>query len=133
MGVDRALVTVELITAYLVDQLVAGEHPARGPRQRGEDPPFGGGELDGLAPHHHPAALLVDDQLASPVAGWHRTVGNNPAPAQDRLDPQDQLPGAKRFGDVVVSPELETGDALVLLALGREHHDGDVRRSPQLP
>ena len=43
--------------------------------------------------------------------------------AQHRLDPQHHLPRAERLGHVVVRPELETDDAVDLLALGGQHDE----------
>ena len=47
-------------------------------------------------------------------------------PAQDRLDPQDQLPGGEGLDHVVVGAELQADDAVHLLGLGGEHEDRDV-------
>ena len=43
--------------------------------------------------------------------------------AQHRLDPQNHLARAERLRDVVVGAELETDDAVELLALGGEHDE----------
>src|SRR2546425_808862 len=67
--VDGALISLELVAPYAVDQLVAGVDAARGTGQGHEDPPLGRRQLDGGAPHPDHPLVLVDDQLAVPERG----------------------------------------------------------------
>ena len=52
-------------------------------------------------------------------------VDRDPAP-QDRADARHQLAQAERLRDVVVGPELEAGDAIVLARARRQHDDGHL-------
>ncbi|MBA7688611.1 hypothetical protein ES703_97096 [subsurface metagenome] len=47
-------------------------------------------------------------------------------PAQNRPHPRHQNPRAERLGDVIVSAKLQACHNIRLLALGRQHHDGDI-------
>ena len=48
--------------------------------------------------------------------------------AQDRLHAEEELADAEWLDDVVVGAELESDDAIDLLALRRQHHDADAAR-----
>src|SRR5437773_1021032 len=50
MGVDRALVALELVAPHSIDQLVAGVDASRRAGEGNQNPPLGGGQLDGLTP-----------------------------------------------------------------------------------
>ena len=50
------------------------------------------------------------------------------APAQNGLNPQEQLAHAERLHHVVVRAELETDHAIDLFALRRQHHHRDCPR-----
>ena len=54
-------------------------------------------------------------------------------PPQQRRDASGQLSRAERFRDVVVSAELEAGDALGFLAARGDHDDRDARLSRDPP
>src|SRR5579863_2265521 len=60
--VDGAFVAVELVPSDAVDQLGPGVHASWIARKRGDEPPLGGGECDGLALNRDLAALVVNDE-----------------------------------------------------------------------
>src|SRR3974390_3230589 len=105
--IDGALVALELVAAYLVDELVARVDAAGNPGQREQHTPLGRRELDGLAPHDREVPVLVDHELTGTERLWSaagRVAG--PAP-QDRLDAQHDLARAERLRHVVVGAEFE--------------------------
>ncbi len=67
------------------------------------------------------------------MISWTRTV---PVPSrslrvrasQDRLHAGEEHPGAEGLGHVIVGAELQARHDVGLLALGREHDDGDALR-----
>jgi anti-sigma regulatory factor (Ser/Thr protein kinase) len=81
VGVDGALVALELVPAYPVDQLSTRVHPAGNRGQRHQDPPLGRGQLHVRAAHPYLAARLVDDQDPAAVAGGVRCGQRPAAPA----------------------------------------------------
>ena len=58
-------------------------------------------------------------RMTSP--GADRAIG----PAQDGLDPRDELARRERLGEVVVGAELEAEQLVELVVAGGEHHDRD--------
>lgn len=59
------------------------------------------------------------------AAGQHRRLIGLAA-AQHGPHTAQQLVGVEGLGQIVVGPGVEAGDAVVLLALGRQHHDGGL-------
>jgi hypothetical protein len=56
-----------------------------------------------------------------------------PVPAQDALDPRQQLARLERLGHVVVGPDLEADDPVQRLCRARDHDDGDVELLADVP
>ena len=90
----------------------------------------------------------LDSRSGSPRCGHRPSVGVEPelaevdgdlrgelgeAPTQDALDPQDELPGGERLGDVVVDPGLEPGDAVLGRAERGQHDDRHLGDAVQPP
>jgi hypothetical protein len=65
---------------------------------------------------------LVDAQHARAITGDLPVADRSPS-AQDRLDPQHELPRAERLRDVVVGAEFQAPDPVLLAALGGQHQD----------
>src|SRR5918997_4598971 len=80
----------------------------------------------------HRVAVRVELQRPEP----HHTVPVlaflPPEPAQDRLDPGQQLLGVEGLGYVVVGPELQPDHLVHRLALGRQQDHGYVALLPHL-
>ena len=66
----------------------------------------------------------VEVEAAHFDGGLRAEFGN--APAQDRPDPQDQLAGRERLGDVVVRAGFQAQDPVVFRSEGGEHDDRDT-------
>ena len=126
-GVDGALVAFVFVAAGPVDELVAGEYPARDAGQGGEEFPFGGGEAGGLAVRGDLVAGLVDEQLAAAVGRRLVTAAVTSGAAEDGADPEHHFAGAERLGDVVIGAEFQAVDAVGGGGLGGEHQDRDGR------
>ena len=65
---------------------------------------------------------LSDSDVAELIP-LERHAGGQRRPAQQRLEPRQQLDRLERLGQIVVGPELEADDAIDDLALGGEHQD----------
>src|SRR5699024_10419347 len=77
---------------------------------------------------------LVDDEVTEDQRPGHRCGGGPGAgSAQHRMDPGDQLPDAKRFGDVVICPRGQAGDFVLLRPSGGEHEDVAVGEGTNPP
>ena len=97
-------------------------HPGAG-GEEGQDVELGRGEVDGLSAAGRPASggvefHTVDAQRSG--GGGARAVH----PAEDGMDPCDQLSGAEGFGEVVVGADGEADEEVGLRVSGREHEDG---------
>ena len=77
-------------------------------------------QADGVLPAAQIAAAGVERQIA--VGEHRRLVGL--AAAQDGAHAAQELVGVEGLGKIVVRAGVEARDAVTLLALGREHHDG---------
>ena len=122
MDVDRAVERSDGFAPYRVEQLLAGEAPARALRQREQQVELIGGHRARLAvdPHHAPAAI----QLEAPEAKRCRTArGRQRRPPQDRPQPGQQLARLERLGQVVIGAKLQTDNAIKRVALCRQHQD----------
>lgn len=70
----------------------------------------------------------VKDEVTNDQGGGHlRWGGAGARAAQHRMHPGHQFPDAKRFGDVVIRPQGQTADLVVLAATRGEHEDVAVR------
>ena len=91
------------------------------------------GEL-GVRQIDHVAAQMdlmptgMDDEIVDLDGRFEIRMPLRLAPPEQRFDPRGEHAGAEGFGDVVVGTPLESGDHIALLALGGEHHDGDLAR-----
>src|SRR5713101_863699 len=133
MGVDSALVALEVVAADAVNQLEPRVDPAGDRGQGYQDAPFRRSQLDfAAADLCHPPGL-VDDQGAVPEPADPLLGRRCRVAAQDRLDPEHQLTRAERLGHVVVGTELEARDAVLLTGLRRQHQDRRRAGRPDLP
>ncbi len=70
----------------------------------------------------------VKDEVPNDQGGGHLRWGDAGArAAQHRMHPGHQFPDAKRFSDVVIRPQGQTADLVVLVATRSEHEDVAVR------
>ena len=106
-----------------LEQLVARDHAAALERQRVEEPELGRRQVDALAVHVGLDVERVDqelldlDRLAALLGlGAH-------APPGRRAHARDELLHGERLDEVVVGPDLERMDAVVLGAAGADDHD----------
>src|SRR6188768_636392 len=116
MDIDRAIEDVaRLMAVDGVEQLVAGQDATVGGEDRREELELDRCEVDsGLAAAHLMACRvddeigMADDRSSSTVRSRCRWLG----PAQDRLDPKDQLRRRERLGQIVVRAVLEPCDPI---------------------
>lgn len=69
-------------------------------------------------------AAGIDGEVAALEHRFGLGLFSGPA-AQHRTDAGNEHPGAEGLGEIVVGPQLETGDDIGLFAPGGEHQDGD--------
>ena len=127
MGVDGALIALEVVAQDLLHELHARIDAARITGKRGQELEFGGGEVDLLAFDEHLVAGDVDHEVAEVQhleLALHLSVGT----AEQGADTGDELARRERLDQVVVSAELEADDAVLDLALRRQHDDGHIGR-----
>src|SRR5215469_12008341 len=129
--VDGALIALELITPYPVDQLESRIHPAGHGCQGHEDAPLGRRQVDARAPHPRLTPWFVKHEHSLAISDRALHIGLA-APAQDCLHPQHELSRAERLGDVVVCAELETPDPVLLGALRGQQENRRPARGPYL-
>src|SRR5450432_980406 len=126
VSVHRARVDLAAHAPDLVEQNGARLHAAAAIVERAEQAQLERREGDLFAVDPHPVPLAVDTQ--PPERREARALGGRAAPPQDRLQAQRELAHAVGLDDVVVGAELEADDPVDLLALGRQHDDGDLAR-----
>ena len=85
---------------------------------------LGLGQLDLLPGHKHLTALIVDLQVLC-----RKRPGGQAARRTVAVDPQggpdtcQQLAGAKGLGNIIVGPQVQRLDLILLRGAGRKHHD----------
>ena len=131
MDVDRSLVAVPVGAPDAVEQLLAAEREAAVLGEELQQVELARRQRNDTAGDSSLAKSGVDID----VADGDDVVVRTPdaiGPAQDRLDPGNDLPGRERLGDVVVGAQLEAEHAIDLAVAGGEHEHGDVGRRPKL-
>lgn len=131
MGVHRPLKRGERPAPHRLEELQAGERPARVLDEERQEVELEGGEVHGLPvdPRLPPVEVHPDPRgLDDP-----RLPRLPLCPAEDGPDPGLELSGAERLHDVVVGPELQPQDPVVLRGPGGEHDDGDLGLLADLP
>ena len=126
VGVDGALVALEVVAEDLLDKLHAGINAARVAGERGEQLELGGGEVDFLALDEDLVTRDVDDEVAE-VEDLERRLDLGVGATQQGAHAGHELTGREGLDQVVVGAQLEADDAVLDLALGGEHDDGHVR------
>ena len=138
LGVDAAVERGCGMAVRQIEQLIAAEHPLRTLDERNKENVFGGAErhdrgviADELTPVRvqQPPAEPVLLRALGGAGGWPTLT----AAPQDCPDARDELAATERLGQVVVSAELQTDDAVHLVALGGQHDDRDARLTSQAP
>ena len=121
MSVDGAAVDVLGVAPDVGQQPGPRLHASLALHQQAQQAKLGGGQRHIAAAHGGAVRRRVEADLAElDDRGGLLFAG---VPAQDRLDPQDDLARAERLGDVVVGAELEADDAVELLALRGQHDE----------
>ena len=127
VDVDRPVEDLGLVLAVdRVEQLVAGQHPAVGLEQRGQEPELDGGQRRQPAVDPDLVALAVDDEVAVADRALDVRPGRRRAPTgaiEDPLDAQDELGRRERLRQVVVGARGEAGDPVVDEAARRQDDD----------
>ena len=101
--------------------MLAREHSAARACERGEQLELVVGEHAPLAAHRHFARgeVELEPPHAEPIRG-----GGGARASQHGADPRQQLAGVEGLGEVVVRSHFEADHLVHVLALGREHDDG---------
>ncbi len=123
--VDGTLVRFECDAVDRVEELGPGEHATGLPSHGGEKLELGRRELGPPAGDGHAHAGQIELHVANPDQ-LGRGARHLRAP-QHGTNAGDELLGAERLGDVVVSPEFQA-DELVRLVRPRGEHDDQHRR-----
>jgi hypothetical protein len=121
--VDAAVEGLEAVAAHALHQRVAGHHAPCILCERQQQRELVSGERTLLARDPHRERVPVDFQTAEAQHG-HFSV----ASAEDGAQPREQLAGVEGLREVVVGAELETDDAVGVLAPGGEHQDRNPTR-----
>src|SRR5579884_236641 len=112
-----------------IHQLIARKDASGGFHQLLKDVEFKSSQLDRDAlPSHFTRAGVELDILHAQYALRPR---GRLAAAENGPDPGQQFPGIERLGQIVVSADLQSYDAVDILAARREHEHRDVRFSSQ--
>src|SRR5437879_1319493 len=129
--VDAAVERIGLAAPQQLGELGSREHAVGGGQQHGQQAVFGAAQGDRLARSVDEVAgrrvepPAVEHEAAHAVGA--RLTGRMGGPAQHRLDAAEQLARIERLGDVVVGAELESDNAVHILAARGEHDDGHLR------
>ena len=116
-----------------VDELVAGEHPARVAQQHFEELELAQRQGDCFAAHTHDMPVRIKTHRAGFDDARHDDLDTVTAAPKYRSNTSDEFTRGERLRDVVVSAELEADD-LVDLAVSRgQHDDGHVASLAQPP
>ena len=110
-----------------LEKLLPGEDPAAGSQQGPQKPELHCGQFQLPVVQGHPVPGVVELQAAARQDFGARRFGSGPA--QNRLDPLDQLAGAEGFDHVVVGAQGESEDTVDLLLAGgqkQDRHRGDL-------
>ena len=114
LHVHRALLALSPIAAQFLDQLRAAQ---RLPGFAGKDLhqlDFGRGQPHQIIAAPHLAAFCVIAQATKAQIFWRAVISHNLGhTAQDRIDPQKQFLGLKRFGQIIIGPRLQPCDPVV--------------------
>jgi len=87
--------------------------------------------MNRLAPAHGRLTREIDFHFTEPQ--FRRRLALALHAPQQRPDARQQFLRAERLDQVVVRPRVQPGDAVLDLALGGEHEDGDgIREAAQL-
>ncbi len=133
MHVDRPCVARKRVAPDALQQLVAREHEAAVIEELPEQVELLRRELHldpvdrRLAAARIDAEVAVGDHLGLEIAPLGR------GPAQDRLDPSDELARIERLRQVVVGTDLEPDDLVHVLVASGQHQDRDIGCLAQTP
>lgn len=123
VSVERASEHGVGVAPDLAEESVAFLDLAVGFDEESEEFEFGGGEVDGLACEEEFEGIAFEEE----VAGFEAGVDGDLAGAfEESADAEEEFAWAEGLGDVVVGAEFEACDAVVDLAFGGEHEDGDA-------
>jgi hypothetical protein len=123
MNIDGAIININFIAPNSVEELLAGEDPARALHQELEklELRWSNVNLSPAAPHTVRFAIELDVAYTQ-----HTRYMRWPSPAQDSLHASDQLRDGKRLHDVVVCTGGQSSDAIALLDPSCEHDDRQI-------
>src|SRR3954470_24306069 len=123
VDVDRLLVLVErVVVAEEIEQLRPRVDATGLAREVAEDLELRRRQADPALTALDPPPVEVDQQVAMPDHAPADGVGQvSVGPAEERLDPAEELAQPERRRQVIVRPELEADDLVDLFVAGREH------------
>ena len=121
-------VVCRLVPDLLVDLLHA-EDPSCVLCQEFQDAVFSRSELHFFTIHRHLLGAVVDHEAAGGkdvLCAFGSDASQVCIAPYLGLHPGDELQRIEGLGDVIVSPDVQSGDLVIILGLGRKHDDGDV-------
>ena len=125
MRVDRAGVDDAFVAPDVVEQPVARLHTAAPLQKRAQKFELDAGEMDAFAGDRNLMPRRIDVNGAGRDRFFAQLIFRA---AQDRLDAQNDFARTERLGHVIVRAKFQTGDAIELMRLRRQHHDRNVAR-----
>ena len=126
MTVDGALVALKVIAEHLLDQLHTVIDATGMASKRGEQLKLGSSQVYFLVLDQDLVARDIDDQIAK-VEHLNGGLVCLVSTTEQGADAGDELTRRERLNQVVVGTKLKADDAILDLALGRQHNDGDIR------
>ena len=120
MHIHGALLDVDMVTPDLVKQLATAVNPLRMPHQVLQQLEFGRADFEWLLLPAHAVGIGVQTQqpdIDHPPRLFRR------APTQHGPDAGQQFARRKGLDDVVIGTRIQPGDAVRLIAAGRDHED----------
>ncbi len=136
MHVELAIGVEELVAEDALAEFIAGNHLAGQLGESGHEFKFDGGERDGAAVVAHEAGASIHFEIAeNGEVRRRRGRGirrSGRGAAQDGVDARGKFTGIEGFGEVVIGADFEADDAVHVVAVGGEHHDGNRRGGADL-
>jgi len=119
----------ELVAEDALAEFIAGNHLSGQLGESGHEFKFDGGERDGAAVVAHEAGAIIHFEIAeNGEIGRRGSRGIRRcgrSAAQDGVDARGEFTRIEGLGEVVIGADFEADDAVDVVTVGGEHHDGD--------